>query len=158
MLLRPFPFAVVHLGLACFYAFVLPFICFGALATPGHPHARPHFVFTDPPLVGEKLPRTVPGAEWLLLNANAWLCTPSDSTPASSDTATSGANNPTSPVAGRSAPPTLALILLLFHVSQALLLVVLRPNRFVRLIGDLIPQQLEPEPPLPPPRLAITLS
>ncbi|MEZ4709932.1 MAG: hypothetical protein R3A44_22185 [Caldilineaceae bacterium] len=31
------------------YAFVLPFICWGALAAPGHPHALPHPVFMDPP-------------------------------------------------------------------------------------------------------------
>jgi hypothetical protein len=35
---------------ACFFAFVLPFICWGAVATPGHPHARPHFVFVAPEL------------------------------------------------------------------------------------------------------------
>lgn len=32
-----------------FLAFVLPFICWGAMADPGHPHSGPHFVFTDPP-------------------------------------------------------------------------------------------------------------
>ena len=35
---------------ACFFAFVLPFICWGSVATPGHPHARPHFVFVAPEL------------------------------------------------------------------------------------------------------------
>jgi hypothetical protein len=30
------------------YAFVLPFICWGAQATPGHSHASPHFVFVEP--------------------------------------------------------------------------------------------------------------
>ncbi|MEZ4663466.1 MAG: hypothetical protein R2911_38480 [Caldilineaceae bacterium] len=30
------------------YAFVLPFICWGA-GRPGHPHALPHLVFMDPP-------------------------------------------------------------------------------------------------------------
>lgn len=29
-------------------ALVLPLICWGALAEPGHPHRFPHFVFTDP--------------------------------------------------------------------------------------------------------------
>ena len=28
---------------------VLPFICWGAWAQPGHPHGGPHFVFADPP-------------------------------------------------------------------------------------------------------------
>jgi hypothetical protein len=40
--------------LHCFYAglfaLVLPLICWGAQAMPGHPHARAHFVFLPPPL------------------------------------------------------------------------------------------------------------
>lgn len=36
-------------GYALFLAFVLPFICWGAWATPGHPHSAPHFVFLSPP-------------------------------------------------------------------------------------------------------------
>lgn len=31
------------------FACVLPCICWGAVGTPGHPHAAPHFVFTEPP-------------------------------------------------------------------------------------------------------------
>ncbi len=38
----------LHLCLAGIFAFVLPFICWGALATPGHPHGLPHFVFFAP--------------------------------------------------------------------------------------------------------------
>ena len=38
----------LHLFFAGLYAFVLPTICFGAEATPGHPHARAHFVFVEP--------------------------------------------------------------------------------------------------------------
>ncbi len=33
------------------FALLLPFICWGALAEPGHPHRTPHFVFADPMLV-----------------------------------------------------------------------------------------------------------
>lgn len=40
----------LHLFFAGLYAFVLPFICWGAQATPGHPHARAHFVFVEPSL------------------------------------------------------------------------------------------------------------
>lgn len=32
------------------FAFVFPFLCWGALADPSHPHAHAHFVFVDPPL------------------------------------------------------------------------------------------------------------
>lgn len=38
--------------LLCFYvalfALVLPLICWGALAAPGHPHRYPHFIFAVP--------------------------------------------------------------------------------------------------------------
>lgn len=38
----------LHLSLVGVFAFVLPLICWGALATPGHPHGLPHFVFLAP--------------------------------------------------------------------------------------------------------------
>jgi hypothetical protein len=38
-----------HYFYAGLFAFVLPLICWGAQATPGHPHARAHFVFLMPP-------------------------------------------------------------------------------------------------------------
>ncbi|MCB9139057.1 MAG: hypothetical protein H6642_11985 [Caldilineaceae bacterium] len=44
---------------ALFIGLILPFICWGALADPGHPHAGPHFVFTPPPVYGD----AQPGAE-----------------------------------------------------------------------------------------------
>lgn len=31
-----------------YWALVLPFLCWGAWATPGHPHLHPHFVFSQP--------------------------------------------------------------------------------------------------------------
>ena len=43
----------LHLFYAGLFALVLPLICWGAQATPGHPHARAHFVFVDPILVGD---------------------------------------------------------------------------------------------------------
>jgi hypothetical protein len=42
----------LHLFYAGLFAFVLPLICWGAQATPGHPHARAHFVFVEPLLSG----------------------------------------------------------------------------------------------------------
>lgn len=50
---------VLHLFYAGLFAFVLPLICWGAQATPGHPHARAHFVFVDPILVADEPDRTV---------------------------------------------------------------------------------------------------
>jgi hypothetical protein len=40
----------LRLFFASYFAVVLPFICWGAEATPGHPHARSHFVFLEPEL------------------------------------------------------------------------------------------------------------
>ena len=41
-------YRALQLFFAALYAFLLPFICAGAQATPGHPHARAHFVFLEP--------------------------------------------------------------------------------------------------------------
>lgn len=48
-LLRPWQCIVLGFYVALF-ALVLPLICWGALAEPGHPHRLPHFVFADPVL------------------------------------------------------------------------------------------------------------
>ncbi len=40
--------ALLNLCFAGLFGLVLPFICWGAQATPGHPHARAHFVFLAP--------------------------------------------------------------------------------------------------------------
>ena len=40
--------ALLNLFFAGILGLVLPFICWGAQATPGHPHARAHFVFWPP--------------------------------------------------------------------------------------------------------------
>ncbi len=37
-----------------FFALILPFICWGALADPSHPHTRNHFVFAEPPHVEDQ--------------------------------------------------------------------------------------------------------
>ncbi|MCB0066739.1 MAG: hypothetical protein KDD77_06300, partial [Caldilineaceae bacterium] len=42
---------VLHLLMAGLFGLVLPFICWGAEITPGHPHSRAHFVFMAPTLV-----------------------------------------------------------------------------------------------------------
>ncbi|MBI1299027.1 hypothetical protein GC175_29200 [bacterium] len=40
---------VLLLFFAALFAFVFPFICWGALADPGHLHTHAHFVFVEPP-------------------------------------------------------------------------------------------------------------
>lgn len=49
--LRPWQIALSSFYAALF-AFGLPFVCFGKLAEPDHPHRLPHLVFVDPPDVG----------------------------------------------------------------------------------------------------------
>ena len=39
---------LLNLFFAGLFGLVLPFLCWGAQATPGHPHARAHFVFLAP--------------------------------------------------------------------------------------------------------------
>ena len=39
----------VHWFFVLTFSLILPFICFGVLATPGHPHGTAHFVFALPP-------------------------------------------------------------------------------------------------------------
>jgi len=39
----------VHILFTAIFGLVLPFICWGAEATPGHTHPRAHFVFLPPP-------------------------------------------------------------------------------------------------------------
>lgn len=39
---------LILVGYAALLMFVLPFICWGAWAEPGHPHGSPHFVFATP--------------------------------------------------------------------------------------------------------------
>ena len=71
-----FPWLVqyLHLGMAALFAFVLPFICWGALATPGHAHAGPHFVFAAPPEVRPQLPAKMTLAELIEWNQSSNLC------------------------------------------------------------------------------------
>jgi hypothetical protein len=103
--------------------FVLPFICWGTLATPGHPHQMSHFVFLMP-LLRENALQTMP----LVHQSHDYEgAHPVDS--------------PTPPPVGRSVPAQLSTAISLFDlflVGQTLLLfyliytssrVYLAPNR-----------------------------
>jgi hypothetical protein len=46
----------VHWFFVLTFALILPFICFGALAMPGHPHGASHFVFAAPPEIDQSSP------------------------------------------------------------------------------------------------------
>lgn len=66
---RRIPFAAYSV----LFALVLPLICWGAYAAPGHPHRTPHFVFVDPLLVAE---HTQHAATMTVHTANIHTSTP----------------------------------------------------------------------------------
>ncbi|MEZ4728584.1 MAG: hypothetical protein R3E79_15730 [Caldilineaceae bacterium] len=114
-------YKALHLFYAGLYAFVLPFICWGAQATPGHPHARAHFVFVDPPTheqLNQHVMQTVHTvADWLAVYGKQMICSEHSAphTPAPVDV-------PSTP-AGRSTPSQLAIAtLILLGMGVALLL------------------------------------
>lgn len=106
------------LFLALVYAFVLPFVCWGELATPGHPHKHVHFVFAEStplPLTEPQLLQRV-AAEGLHTSTNvqhtashhpAVPNAPEDAKPAEN-----------SPVTGRSVPSTILASLVLLLSAQ----------------------------------------
>lgn len=140
----------LHLFYAGLYAFVLPLICWGAQATPGHPHARPHFVFTDPPidhLLDEHVVRTVQNiAEWLATYANTSTCGEHNAAqPLSAET-------PQLP-AGRSTPAQLVIstLLPLSRMVMSLPVQADGPGCAVWLVMACVPPFCTPIP-TPPPR------
>jgi hypothetical protein len=141
----------LHIFYAGLYAFVLPLICWGAQATPGHPHARAHFVFMDPVLVtathaaaDHGLPTAAVSSSlqaWLLNNNAASLC----HTPLSADAAAE------LPV-GRSAPAQLAIGSFLL-LGQVLLVVPANTGAgFYHGLAQRFAEPFSPPIPTPPPR------
>ena len=121
---------MVAAAYAVFLGTVLPFICWGAWAEPGHPHGGPHFVFADPPATHVHT-HTVPGPH---AHANP--------------VADTGADD----VAGQAHPDsTLVMASMLMLIASAVWL--MRP-RITRM--DLTPaptrRDYRPRIPTPPPR------
>ena len=81
------------------FGLVLPFVCWGAQATPGHPHARAHVVFWPPePVQVGPISATPTSLQDLLRGAP--ICGSHTATPA-----------------GLSTPPVLAIFLLLLVLA-----------------------------------------
>ncbi|MBX3015077.1 MAG: hypothetical protein KF832_26390 [Caldilineaceae bacterium] len=104
-------YKALHLFYAGLYALVLPLICWGAQATPGHPHARAHFVFREPPAythLAQQFPQSVRSfGDWLAAYGNLTLCGEH-----TGDLAQWPANETQVPV-GRSVPAQLAIATLI---------------------------------------------
>lgn len=143
----------LHFFYAGLYAFVLPFICWGAQATPGHPHARPHFVFVDPPghtHLAEQTKRGVQNAAaWLAAYANSTICGDHDGAPVAAAPDAETAQQPV----GRSAPSQLVISMLtpLGQLAALLPLQIDGPGCAVWLVAACASPFCTPIP-TPPPR------
>jgi hypothetical protein len=137
----------LYLFYAGLYAFVLPLICWGAEATPGHPHARAHFVFVAPVLhEHDNLQALHSVKDWLARYGNT------------ADCLLNGANATQSPAApdmpvGRAVPSQLALVSV---IPLAQVASMLPPDRdrggFSVWLADSIRMPFHPRVPTPPPR------
>lgn len=121
------------------FAFVLPLICWGAQATPGHPHARAHFVFVAPPLQANAAPATT--------NAGSLASAGVDHT--AHHAAQEAAEKPV----GRSGPSMLGCsLLLLIGLSGALLPRKGNEPTFSNWVIPPVAESVTPSIPTPPPR------
>lgn len=138
----------LHLFYAGFFALVLPFICWGAQATPGHPHGLAHFVFTPPSQTALAATAHLDAAEYLATFGQHDLCsTQRTTTPHQRATET-----PQLPP-GRSTP-SLMVSLLLMLVAVALPSLSLTPHAPFHIFygNDPPPNGFAPVVPTPPPR------
>ncbi|MEZ4708719.1 MAG: hypothetical protein R3A44_16035 [Caldilineaceae bacterium] len=143
---RPIPYLykallLFYVGL---YAFVLPFICWGAQATPGHPHANAHFVFVDPATTTELQAHP--------LHHHAANVDPCHA-PSSYTTPSEPGKSPAAP-AGRSVPPQLAIgSLLPIETVMTVIPANVADGDFPRWLTPLSWATFSPRIPTPPPRL-----
>ena len=111
---------LLHLLFAGLFGLVLPFVCWGAEATPGHPHARAHFVFMTP---AQPNAQEVVGAAAQMLAAGVEHVACISAILANANGAT-GSDLPT----GQSVPLVLAITLLMLAALGLLLLPAGVPN------------------------------
>ena len=134
---------LVLLAYVALLAFVMPFICWGAWAEPGHLHGSPHFVFATPPGPGDAISTIV----WSL---QSYCGTPPSDAPA----AGSGGEADPAAVAGQSLPDTTLMVTLLL-----ILLVGWLQLEDLRQYAERVKQVCAATPfaslvPTPPPRMA----
>ena len=109
--LRQRTLPILHGTLAALFGLILPFICWGAEATPGHPHLRAHFVFASPTHVAANpLPAARTAQDLIRITAKALAAGASHACSAPRPTM-NGAT--TAPPAGQSTPLVLAVTVLL---------------------------------------------
>lgn len=153
---------------AIYWGLILPFICWGAWATPGHPHSTPHFVFFEPlhaasqpaPVTTTQLASLV---RWLGSLCSGMIGDPPDALKIGLTTHQhdlTGAPQSTSPAtepasAGRSTP-TLAIMLLVIVIPLAAIMLFGWRRYLVRIVQMPVTSGVVLPIPTPPPRPFIT--
>lgn len=134
---------LVLLAYVVLLTFVMPFVCWGAWADPGHPHRSPHFVFATPPGSGEALSKIV----WSL---QSYCGSPSSSTLV--DARGAGDEGDPAPLAGQSLPDTTLVITLLPILLAGWLLLERLRQYTERSTRVCVVTTFSPTVPTPPPR------
>lgn len=138
----------LHLFYVGVFGLVLPFICWGAQATPGHPHALAHFVFAQPPKAALAAAVHLDATAYLAIFGQHDLCTTQQTTAPYHR----AAETPQLPP-GRSIPSLMvSLVLLLVMLTTSSLSPT--TNRPYHLFHrqHLFPDSFTPIIPTPPPR------
>jgi hypothetical protein len=144
-----------HFVFVCLYvayiALVLPFICWGATAQPGHPHLRPHFVFTDPVVIPDA---TAEGSAHPPAHTQTQHSS-SNTLPDHENPSTSLVANTATPT-GRAAPTLFAFAVLFLVILSVLSVVPAYRPPLVILLPTFFPKLTMLVVPVPPPRLVIS--
>lgn len=141
----------IHCFYILYFALGMPFICWGAVATPGHPHRLPHFVFAPPTLspAAQHTVGTQTGSQYGMAHVHG-LTAPAPTQQAPAQTPSS-ADQPSN-VAGRSTPMASAITLLTLLFVSAWWLPCSPRLSFMVTLGDLYVRPFAPAPLTPPPR------
>ena len=131
-------------GYVALFAWVLPLICWGAMAEPGHPHRLPHFVFAMPVLVSSTAPMADPHKHHGAHHPTAT---------ATEDTSPVAAKELDGPVPGRSTPKLMIFSILMFVLLGAWLLNRLDLPHFALALCYPFPRSIVLAVPVRPPRL-----
>jgi hypothetical protein len=143
-------FVLVSLYVA-YLALVLPFICWGATAQPGHPHRRPHFVFAAPAITPAA---SVQEGARPSAHQQKKHSSPTASTTHQKQSPSPSAK-PSTPT-GRSVPTLLAFSILLLVAVGTLMVAPTHRPPLILLLPTFFPKLTISAVPVPPPRLVIS--
>ncbi len=137
------------------FAWVLPFICWGAAAEPGHPHRLPHFVFATPVLATavDHVPAEKTAEKPVMAHPNAHHGATHPAVTAAENTPPVADKQPNATVPGRSTPKLLLFSILLLILLGAWLVNRLDLPQFSLAFCHQFPASLVLAVPVRPPRL-----